>query len=274
MSEVASPETLRKLLNLLDPVTKRLGSKPAEVQEGSELNLLDERLGHPHLLSHAVVGALVRADDQLSAIHNLVFKAGVLHPWASMTLARGALENAAVAVWLLGNVDHDERCRRVLRLAAQDLQEQRDFQAKLAETIGREDGRHADLIQQVQGTEEKRRKVLDRAGMLGLGREIVNNQVWWSGLFDTVAKENAPGTLTPHLLWKLLSGLTHGRSYASLVGLDYALHPTGDEQSALVEFTANEEYLYVAVLMTCDLLRRSRRHYERDRLKFTESRPR
>jgi cell division protein FtsL len=62
----------------------------------------------------------------------------------------------------------------VLRLAAHELQEQQEFQSKLAETIGREDARYEDLMQQVRSTEEKRRKVLERADTLGLGKETVN----------------------------------------------------------------------------------------------------
>jgi hypothetical protein len=100
-----SEDTKRTLLWIFDAAagwrdrTER--TRADDVQPGSSL-LKDDEVTSPYLLSHAVRGALVSAVDHLDAFRALIQDAHVVHPRATLTLLRAALENAALAVWLLG----------------------------------------------------------------------------------------------------------------------------------------------------------------------------
>jgi hypothetical protein len=113
---------------------------------------------------------------------------------------------------------------------------------------------------------ERRRKVVRRSDMLGLPQGVVEKTLRWGpDVLETVGREGGFTGLTPHVLWKLLSGLTHGRMYASHMSLDCEVVAEAG-RSVTVKFSTNEEYLYVAVLMAEHLLSLSHAAFDRDRV--------
>jgi hypothetical protein len=96
--------------------TAAVSSRPAP---GSQL-ARDDRLVHPYQISHAATGALVSAVDHMDALRTLVEDAHVIHARAPLTLLRGSLENASVAVWLMVASNRKERIRRRLRWQWED----------------------------------------------------------------------------------------------------------------------------------------------------------
>ena len=76
-----------------------------------------------HAPSHAVGAALTSSIDHLNTLQALVMQARVLPARAPFTLLRAALENAAVAVWLLAPPNRNERVFRRLRLQWADAQD-------------------------------------------------------------------------------------------------------------------------------------------------------
>ncbi|MFN8079903.1 MAG: hypothetical protein U0Q19_10070 [Kineosporiaceae bacterium] len=276
MSEAFDLEVLAKLRLVLEPAVSNLARVPSEVQPASLLAAVNNRLGHPYLLTNAVSGAYTRAWDHLGALHNLLFKSGNAHACACMTMARAALENAAVALWLLGTDDETERCRRVMCWSFQNFKDEVHFfetmHDELAEGYDPQmvTGLEADIVRLT----ERRDAVLVRAASLGFGPKDVRG-AWWRSIFQAVGSEGGYTGLTPHLQWKSLSGVAHGRDYAGLRFLRPRIvaDVPHDPKNAVVELTINEENFYGAVLMVRDLLTRSRKIYDSERLAFKEHAP-
>lgn len=112
--------------------TSAVSLRPAP---GSQL-AKDDQLVHPYQISHAATGALVSAVDHMDALRTLVEDAHVVHARAPLTLLRGSLENASVAVWLLAASNRKERIRRRLRWQWEDEK----YGVEAAKLIGRPHG--------------------------------------------------------------------------------------------------------------------------------------
>jgi hypothetical protein len=253
------------LAKLLDPFLKLAEQQPSAVQPGSVMNQLDDALGQPFLLSHAVAGAQVKAVDHFVASGNLIFKAGVMHPWAALTLVRGALESAATAAWLLSSTIEAERLRRCLRLNHQDLLDQIEFETAL----------DADA-ERIAALRNRRGRLLTRATDLSLDKSWVAAKLSWQAILDTVGRELQPklaSGLSPLLTWQLLSGVTHGRQWASLTGLEKEIVTDNGDGTVTIKQTTNEAVLYVALATAAKLFKASSTAYENARLAWRESPP-
>ena len=236
---------------------------PEAPDPGSPLDVLDQRLDHPYLISHLYASSVAVAHDHLVTIQRLIFAAQTVTTWGSMTLVRAALENAATALWLLSDSDPDERCTRALQLAATDLSDERQFIEHMAGVVDEDDVGRA-LRAEVQRLHKTRHDLKRRARHLGLDPVRVGNTLRLSTILNTVAQEigHHDGFLLLH--WKLMSGLTHGRRYASLKGLDREI-VAHDGRSATAKFTVNEDQLYVGVGMAAHLLDLAMQRYAADR---------
>jgi hypothetical protein len=239
------------LLKLLDPFLKLAGQPPPEVQAGSSMRRLDDALGDPFQMSHLVTGAQVAAVDHFVASRNLIFTAGTLHPWAALSLARGALETSATAAWLLSSPVDSDRYKRSLRLNHQDLLDQIKFETRFAQErpaqFERVSGSHADLVARL---EERRARLLQRAVDLGLDKTWVGAWLSWQAILDMVGKELQPKLdqeLSPLLIWQLLSGATHGRRWAGLTGLAREIVADHADGTVLIKQTTNRGILYYAL---------------------------
>lgn len=129
------------------------------------------------------------------------------------------------------------------------------------------------LAQEITKYSERRLAVFARADAMGFPRDRVG-RLHWSRIFQDMAREAGISGYTPLLQWTALSGVAHGRDYATLRFLRKTVlgSASQDERNALLELTIHEENFYVAVRMAFELLHRSWQVYDHDRLYFRESR--
>ena len=86
----------------------------------SQLAADDRFLPAPYRIVTNFHIAMLAAVDHLHAMTNLIVRHQTLHVAAPWSLARGTLENAAIAFWIVNPSSRRTRAARVLRLAWQD----------------------------------------------------------------------------------------------------------------------------------------------------------
>ncbi|MBX9420849.1 hypothetical protein [Streptomyces lateritius] len=98
-----------------------------QVQPGSAL-AGDDAKSHPHEVSHSAWHALTVAVDHLQCLRSSILAeqsatqaTALIHTHAQASLVRGAFENSARAVWLLGPANRLQRLTRGLSLQAKEI---------------------------------------------------------------------------------------------------------------------------------------------------------
>ncbi|GAC1575755.1 MAG: hypothetical protein NVS3B18_09500 [Candidatus Dormibacteria bacterium] len=130
----------------------RRGVESLEVQPGSRMHDDDARLD-PFQISHAVKGALASSLDHIHAVRGLLL-ANQLNMAAPFTLMRAALENAALALWLIEPDEQSERFTRKLQIEMDDA-----YDAGIALALTTQPGRTY---------QERQADVLDVAARVGV----------------------------------------------------------------------------------------------------------
>ena len=208
-----SEETKRALLWVFDATAnwrvRTEEQRADEIQAGSSL-LKDDEVTSPYLMSHAVRGALVSAVDHLDAFRALIQDAHVVHARGTLTLLRAALENAALAVWLLGPANRNERVLRRLRLQWADFN----------------DGHYVGRLFEDEPTpslDDRRVKLQAIARERGLTDEqfalVAARPVTFSSIVETATRESAFLQLdvrTAMFCWMAASGIAHARQWVVL----------------------------------------------------------
>jgi hypothetical protein len=167
----------------------------------------DDQATNPYQVSHTVIHELAGALDHLHALRMLVQTAQSLQTFAPFTLNRAAMECGAAAVWVLAPKSRDERIRRRLALATRNAKDIDSALIQLGEPSSLKS--RLDDIRKVAA----RRPVLDATGVVGTPPSI-----------ERIIRE-AADTFALHsdeavMMWKLCSGITHNRLWASLNLLD------------------------------------------------------
>ncbi|WHT21884.1 hypothetical protein N8J89_12725 [Crossiella sp. CA-258035] len=185
----------------------------------------DDRHSSPFQVSHAVKTSITSAVDHLHALCALVLRAQVLHIAAPATLARGALECAATAVWIASPASRDERLTRTLQWQVKNIKDgdQAATSAGIAVPTPLEDR-------------------LDKVKNVAAVRRLQYVPTIKKGYTSTEAVKAAemylPWQLGVLLPWRLASGFAHGRSWAMLsYGNVVQTSPTADPtvQNLVVE---------------------------------------
>jgi len=173
---------------------------------GSELDGDDQQLpGFPG--STLIRTQMDTAIEHLHALGVLLVDAKVAYPYALVTLLRASLEEAAEATWLLAPDQRDERVLRALRVWCRDFGDRAEYEKMRPQQPGRKTG-------------------LDRqADMLALTKQLGLNAGPVGGRLNTTSIIAQAADIVGHKdealrLWSLSSGLTHGRYWARLVGLE------------------------------------------------------
>lgn len=224
-------------------------------QPGSDL-AGDDALTSPVQLSHLARGSLGQAADHLDAIRTLLFEAQRLHTWAPYTLARGALENAATAVWLLAPEDRETRVHRRLRLRVQDLRDEEEFFEDAGLTPVRDVAADRELVRQ-----------------LARDAGVKTDNLFARGPTFTRILDEAQGPAglsTARALWRLSSGIAHGRQWATLSSAlaKDVVHQQDDV--ATVAYTADETVVLGVVNVAVRMTDAGWRLLDRRRLRFTD----
>jgi hypothetical protein len=220
-------DALLQMLEQIDPWLAVLapdGPRPSP-QPGSAL-VGDNNATDPFHLSHAAWFALSTAVDHLHAHRTMLRDARTIHMFAPYSLLRGAFENAAAAVWLLGPPNRDERVLRRVRHHAGNIKNAE----RLNELVGL-----ADEMKQ----ESRRQQLAAIAARRGFGRAQALKPVSYSEIVSWAGGHNGMGERLARLIWGLCSGTAHGdfwslTALAGRVELPGAppgiahLHVTGD----------------------------------------------
>ena len=168
----------------------------------------DDRWTRPNHVSHAAWLSIGHALDNLGAIRSLmVVKTGdevqvVTRPYAVYPLIRAAMENACAALWLLGPLDRPGRVTRRTRMVVTDA-DNRD------QAMRKADPSTSPILDKQKA---RARQLAEKHGLDPVEcvrpvryREIVR------GAHGVIGLDPGNG----EAIWRLLSGLTHGDSWAS-----------------------------------------------------------
>lgn len=209
LNQAVQADLIRLLTSASDWMT-RTNAPPPVPAPGSSL-AGDDRATGPYHISHAVFGKLVSAVDHYDALRTLITEAHALHARAPFSLLRGALENAATAVWLLAPCRRDERILRRLRLQWADM---RDGE-KARELAGEKASRPLKVRQG---------ELRALASARGLSRDQIARVASTPVAYGTIAEQAGDGIglngETVRLVWMIASGLAHARYWAILSTLE------------------------------------------------------
>jgi hypothetical protein len=152
----------------------------------------------------------------------------VLHQAAHYVLARGAIENFATALWLLGPRRRSDRIERLIRWHVQDIHDCHSALDRFANDKSR--------------TRESRLARLEEMACSSLGERPPRFPRGYST--TEVVKyadefRSNDGSLTTHFIWQLCSAFAHVRPWATLSFLEHDLSPTEDADIFQARFTSS-----------------------------------
>jgi len=201
MSTPVLPE-LVDALRAIEPLTPRLQTATV-TRPGSQA----ERDAKVRVGRHALelaIAALAGGLDHLEAWRQLVLGAGVLPPFAYVTLIRVSIEGAVVGRWLLEpGLTRDERRSRGLGAQRADCDERRKFEEQRGMGVPVSGKRAADRISDLE-------KMANRLGL------AIRRPPDRTRLFELYAIPRAGSLKHPTLgadLYRVLSGSPHGRQW-------------------------------------------------------------
>jgi hypothetical protein len=206
-------------------------------QAGSDAAMDDEIMGG-YNLSTAVVQGLVASIDHLDALTTLVVEHKTLHINAPYSLARGVLENAAIAFWIVHPAERPERLRRALRWWTKNANDGKAVHTAFPDAGG---ASSSEVMKKLEAAA--------RANHLPTGKlrngHTSSEAVRYS---DSNAKMSYGAPISVLFPWQLCSGFAHGRPWASLGALDRKAHPTPDPTISNLRLTNTLEMTLWPVL--------------------------
>ena len=230
-----------ELAPLIERIMERVGA-PREfpVSVGSSL-AGDDRASSPYQVSHALMQALVAGVDHLHAAKVLIVDHQVLHLAAPWSLTRGALENLAVAYWILGPVRRSDRVERALRWHYRNIADQHaatDLHGLSPTPLDA----HLAKIDAV-------------AGRNGLSGDLLRRGYYSSAVVKYCERElgaRVPeGVLLP---WQLSSGFAHGQPWAYLGASSREVESTDSEGVVSLRLTSSLTTVLFPMLSAMHLL--------------------
>lgn len=190
----------------------------------------DRRLGQ-YLLTTAFHGCLGAAIDHFHAATVLVVQGRVVHVSADSSLARGILENAAAAFWMVHPSSRQKRLEHVLKWWAKNAIDQQKATDHLPATANRgaTRGQQHAKIQAVATQNQITAKVT--------GGYTSTTAVEY---FTGYAKNSLDGgDIGVRLAWQICSGFAHGRPWASMGVLNQQHFPSATVGVSNVRFTSD-----------------------------------
>ena len=242
---------------ILAPVPNWLG-RGAEVQPGSRL-ASDDAATSPVQMSHVTRACLTQAVDHLEALRQWIFVARVVPTWATFTVARGAIENAATAVWLQSNDDQSVRVRRRIKVRVRDIRHGQDFMDHLGDPPPRP-------------AEQRLEELVTMGRAFGVDRgDVLGRTVGYRAILAEAGRETPVlSDDGPLAMWRMCSGVAHGQQWATLGVLEREIVAT-DGDVVQVRLTASEKPLVGAVNMAARLTAEGFRLLDRHRLCWRDS---
>lgn len=157
--------------------------------------------------------AIVHATDNLQALRALTVRGEapklqvMTYPYAAYPLLRAAIENASAAVWFLAPASRDTRLTRRFRHLLQDSRMGDDAAALLGH--------------EAKSYEKRLNRVTE---LIGKRPSMTLSECKKGAAYRFIVREAAKGSGTDQdtaeVMWRLLSGLTHGDTWAGLTATD------------------------------------------------------
>ncbi|MEU9157841.1 hypothetical protein AB0D59_46770 [Streptomyces sp. NPDC048417] len=224
------------------------------VEPGSSLSGDDAKV--PTLMvSSAAYQCFSHAVDHLHAVQALLFEAKVLHAYAPYSLLRAAVEAAGEAIWVLGPSSRQERIRRCLKRAYENVSKGKEFTDL------------AGIQPSGRPTPTRIQEIRDLATQHGIdpngvcGRWSTQHQLKYVDEQLSGGKESSAQNL-----WQICSGFAHGREWATLGLLERTVQ--GQAGNVVqVRLSSSGEVLLNMLAMTTALSAEARRLFEERRIR-------
>jgi hypothetical protein len=212
------------VVELIDTLVRRAEAGGwGTVQPRTSLATDDARTS-PFQSSHVVQLLLNAATDNLHGVRHMIWgplgqqtDQPILHQAAHYLLARGAMENAAAALWILAPPSRAERVTRTLRWHAQNAKDQAQALADLpgatVPDLKQRQTRLAEVCFAATGSDPARFRP---------GYTVTETMRYVTDL------EQGRSGFPAIFVWRLCSGFAHGRPWASLSFQDVQTQPTVD----------------------------------------------
>lgn len=165
------------------------------------------------------------------------------------------MENAALAVWLLGPDDRKTRLTRQLHLTYEDMNQDSAAYGLLATAPARQ-----------PSGEVRKREILNLARSLDLDPGAVGGKFGYERIVRRAAEHTNITSDTAAYVWRLCSGYSHGRQWASLQALNREVKDSGVEGIATVRFTTSVEQVMLLASYVVVLNNKALSLYEQRRL--------
>lgn len=267
--------SLSKTFALVEAWRERLHVQQPRPEPGSSLSG-DDRATDPYHLSHAVIEVLISAVDHLETLRLVVQEQHVIPARGGFTLVRAALENAAVAVWLLAPTSRDERVFRLLRWEWADAADSDNALVLMAEMTS-DPTRSAEIRQNAGDQRDERKQALQT---LARARKMSSDQVsrvcarsvGWADILKEAG--DAARELTgdrAKWAWMICSGLAHSRRWAVLGFLKREVTPGPMAELHHLRISADEERLAVMANVAALMLAEAWRLFDERRRSLTSS---
>lgn len=250
-------QALSRLFDGVEKWLKRRETAVAVVQAGSRTADDDAAL-NPYHLSHAVETALSHSLDHLHALRTSVVEAQTIHMVAPFTLMRAALENAALAAWLVLPQEREDRIRRRLQLAIEDAHDGYQVRQLTESSMSGE------------SFEQRRERLVCIGVAQGLSRDsLLGGKPKWRSIVREAGAASRLGADDAEVLWRLCSGFTHGRMWSMLAALTRTAVSEADNVFEMRLNAPASGVLYV-VKGAADMFASASSLHDRHRLRFTE----
>ena len=249
VSEQEAWEKWLEIAPLIDRLMERVGDQhDFLVQPGSAL-AGDDKASTPYQVSHAFKQCLTVAVDHLHAARVLILGPGyrphaqpIVHLSAHAALARGALENLAVAFWILHPNQRNLRIEHTLRWYVRNALDQSEALPEMGVPMRRSRDEMVRSLEQV---------MLARVPQVPRG---FTRGYYSTGVVKYVEahRDDAGlGVLTP---WRLCSGFAHGRPWVSLGILEREEFPTDEPGVMQLRLTSDGTRTLMGPLAAMHLL--------------------
>jgi hypothetical protein len=221
---------------------------------GSDLET-DDKLAHPFTVSPFPWSAITAAVSHLGALRDSLFHMigptevrARIHTHGQLTLVRGALENASMAVWLL---EDDRSVERIVRRMQQDWEEVRQLEVVRIEigspspkTMVDREKEMTDLLIRVGGDPSRLKK---RPG--------------YGEIVKLVGASQPAGAKTAFVTWKACSPVAHGELRGLIAYLKNMTVGSPSAGMQLNQVTGNIELMTIGGMIAIGTTREALRLY-------------
>jgi hypothetical protein len=204
-SEAEKLGRLAEALEVVDRWDRLTGSASGAWEVSADSDLArDNAVTHPREVSPAAWAAISAAVSHLACLRESVFRdqdpntvSARIHTHGQLTLVRGALENASMAVWLL---TPDQRIERVLRRLQQDWDEVRQLDITgiaMGSSPPKTLGVH---LQELTGI----------ATCAGVDPSKIKMRPGYGDIVKSTGDSVSTGATLAFVIWKACSSIAHG----------------------------------------------------------------